>query len=101
MSIRSVLWTCRSLWYTPFLFQILAPKFLIPLTQVALTGSVYTTVAVTVERYVSCCWPHVPPREGARTNVAAIAGIVSFSFLYNFTRFFDYTTSKHQVRKVL
>ena len=41
---------------------------------IALTGSVYTTVAVTAERYVSCCWPHVPPREGA-TNVNAIASI--------------------------
>lgn len=30
---------------------VVGPKFFIPITQIALTGSVYTTLAITIERY--------------------------------------------------
>lgn len=52
----------------------------------------YSIVAITVERYISCCWPHVPPRDNALLNALCILGIVVFSFAYNTTRFFEYIT---------
>jgi hypothetical protein len=58
----------------------LAPKFLIPLSQIALTGSVYTIVAITVERYFACCWPLVPPREGKLINGLCIGTGTLFIF---------------------
>lgn len=70
------------------------PHFMIPLSQIALTGSVYSIVAITVERYFSCCWPHFPPREGPLVNLACIAGIVLFSVCYNITRFFEFHVTK-------
>ena len=60
--------------------------------QIALTGSVYSIVSITVERYICCCFPHVPPREGPAVNIFAIGGIILFSVLFNITRFFEYET---------
>jgi len=76
--------------------QTLAPTFLIPLTQVALTGSVYTIVAITVERYVSCCWPHVPSRQGGQVSALTIGGILAFCLVFNVTRFFEYRSHLHE-----
>ena len=55
----------------------------------ALTGSVYCIVAVTVERYVSCCWPHVRPRDKTIHNAGCLLVIIAFSFVFNVTRFFE------------
>lgn len=65
--------------------------YLLPF-QMALTGSVYSIVGITVERYICCCFPHIPPREGPAVNLFAIGGIILFSVLYNITRFFEYET---------
>ncbi len=47
---------------------------------------------MTVERYLCCCFPHVPPRDGTLVNLLCIGGIVVFSILFNITRFFEYHT---------
>ena len=41
----------------PALLPILLPT-LLPLTQMSLVGSVYTTLAVAVERYMAICQPY-------------------------------------------
>ena len=67
------------------------------MTQIALTGSVYTMVAVTVERFVSCCFPHVPPRAGAAFSAKTIAAIVAFSVAFNVTRFLEWEAGGQEV----
>ena len=62
--------------------------------QIALTGSVYSILSITVERYICCCFPHISPREGPAVNMLAIGSIVLFSILFNITRFFEYETEK-------
>ena len=64
--------------------------------QIALTGSVYSIVGITVERYICCCYPHIPPREGPAVNILAIGGIIMFSVLFNITRFFEYKTVERE-----
>ena len=77
--------------------SIASPSYHIPLPfQIALTGSVYSIVGITVERYICCCFPHVPPREGPAINILAIGGIILFSVLFNMTRFFEYETG-HEI----
>ena len=46
----------------------LAP-FLVPITQMALSGSVYTTVALTVERYISVVVPFFRQRHNLKAWV--------------------------------
>ncbi len=57
----------------------------------------YTIVAVTVERYVSCCWPHVGSRDGPAFSTASVLGIVVVSVLFNLSRFFEYWTAKREL----
>ena len=65
--------------------------FLIPLAQITLSGSSFTTVALTVERYVSLCAPylrytyHIKPKH-------FIVPVLIFSTLYNLPRFFEWKT---------
>ena len=59
------------------IFVYLAP-YLVPLTQMALTGSVHTTVALTLERYISVVVPFFRQRNNLKawifiTPVAVLA----------------------------
>ena len=57
-----------------------------------MTGSIYSTLAITVERYLTVCHPFytVSHRWTAKHYVAPI---VAFSFLYNLPKFFELYTS--------
>ena len=84
--------------------QMLAAPYIIPLTNMAMTGSVYTVVAITVERYTTLRqinqvrwfdrimrhfnYFHLqPPLKGK----FLIFFIIFFSVSYNFVKFFELT----------
>ena len=70
--------------------------FAIPMMQVVLTGSIYFTVCISIERYLTVCHPFY---LAARTWSAKryIIPIVTFSLLYNCVRFFEMRTTKYPV----
>jgi len=87
--------TCYSLprLYNRFddhVFPHLAP-FLVPITQMALSGSVYTTVALTVERYISVGFPFFRQRHNLKAWVF-IVPVAIFIVGYNIPRFFELET---------
>ncbi|XP_023337723.1 FMRFamide receptor [Eurytemora carolleeae] len=65
---------------------------LLPLTQVTLTGSVYSVVAVAVERYYTICRPFKYNMMGECKGLPYIMIIIIFSFVYNINKFFELTT---------
>ena len=70
--------------------------------QISLTGSVYTTVAVSVERFLTVCCSYrhsvasaAPDGSASRMfHLSYTVPIIAFSFLFNTTRFFELNTAK-------
>eukprot|EP00093_Oithona_nana_P015158 15158.XXX_1229320_1231616_1 [CDS] Oithona nana genome sequencing. len=62
--------------------------WVLPMAQVGLTGSIYFTMAITVERYVTVCHPfyRVSHSWPAKTLVLPL---VAFAILYNTPKFFE------------
>ena len=63
----------------------------IPIIQIALTGSVYCTVAISLERYLTVCHPFylASKRWSAKRYILPI---IIFSLLYNVSRFLEMRT---------
>ena len=59
--------------------------------QIALTGSVYCTVAISLELYLTVCHPFYVARKSWSAK-RYIIPIVLFSLLYNISRFFEMNT---------
>ena len=59
-----------------------------PITQMALSGSVYTTVTLTVERYISVVVPFFRQRHNLKAWIF-IAPVAVFVVAYNIPRFFE------------
>ena len=59
--------------------------FMIPLAQITLSGSSFTTVALTVERYISLCSPYLRYTYNIRAS-HFILPVIVFSTLYNMPR---------------
>ncbi len=53
-------------------------------------GSIYSTLAVGVERYLSVCHPHMTPRKWM--SWGSVVALVLFSFLFNVCRFLEFET---------
>jgi len=68
-------------WVVPYLY---------PLTQIAQQGSVYSTLAVALERYLAVCRPssYIPAEAGYILMIL----IIFFTFLFNLPRFFELKT---------
>ena len=68
----------------------IAPKA-VPLLQVALTGSIYCTVNISIERYMTVCHPfYVAAHKWPAQRT--IIPIIVFSILYNVPHFFEFET---------
>ncbi len=44
-------------------FTLLFPYFLYPATHVAMAGTIFTTLAISIERYLGLCHPMMPPES--------------------------------------
>jgi len=66
-------------------------KYVYPTAIVAETGTIYLTILVTVNRYVSVCWPYRASElcslHSARIHVAAVT---VFAIAFNLPRYFEY-----------
>ena len=61
----------------------------------SLAGSIYSTLAVAIERYVSVCHPHyVGFSEAGKLSVA---GLILFSVVFNICRFLEFETTYEEV----
>ena len=65
------------------LYPRLAPYF--GFTQIALMGSVYTTVALTVERYISVVMPFFRQRHNVKAS-CFLAPVAIFVIIYSLPR---------------
>jgi len=72
--------------------------FLIPLAQMSLSCSSFTTVALTVERYISICWPFLRYRFEIKASYY-IWSVVTFSVIYNTPRFFEWQTYSEAIQR--
>ena len=79
-----------SLSYRHNIFIYVIP-FMIPLAQITLSGSSFTTVTLTIERYISLCAPYLRYTHGIR-SIHYIIPVLIFSTLYNSPRFFEWRT---------
>ena len=70
--------------------QHIAPKA-VPLLQVALTGSIYCTVNISIERYMTVCHPFIVASHKWPAR-RTIIPIILFSILYNVPHFFEFET---------
>ena len=67
----------------------------IPYTSSLFSGSIYSTLAVAIERYVSVCHPHfVGYSEAGKLSVA---GLILFSIVFNICRFLEFETTYKNV----
>ena len=69
----------------------------VPLLQVTLTGSVYCTVSVSLERYMTVCHPfYVADKKwSAKWHIIPI---IAFSIIYNAPHFFEFRTTYGPVK---
>jgi len=73
-----------------------AVPILLPIAQIGLTGSIYLTVAITIERYFTVCHPYFMFSK-SWPSVVYILPIVVFSVLYNLPKFLELqVNSSHQ-----
>jgi len=80
-------------WPLPWLKPVVPylGKYVYPTAIVAEMGTIYLTILVTVNRYVSVCWPYRASElcslRSARLHVAAIT---LFAVVFNLPRYFEY-----------
>jgi len=75
--------------YLTWLLPHITP-YILPIIHITLTGSVYTVVAVAIERFLTVCFPF---KQCHMCNgLGYILPIIAFSILYNTTKFFEIET---------
>ena len=64
----------------------------IPFGQISLTGSVYFTMIITIERYLTVCKPFYMVSRDWRAE-PIVFGVILFAIIYNMPKFFEFSTS--------
>jgi hypothetical protein len=77
-----------SVYYRDNILMFAIP-YVIPLTQISLTGSCYTTIAITIERFLAIRLPFFIQKHNVKARVFIIP-IVIYCLVYNSPRFFEY-----------
>jgi len=80
--------------FLPFIVYVFAHlvPFLMPVTQMSFMGSVYTTVALTIERYISVVMPFFRQRHNLKAWMF-LSPVATFVVLYSLPRFFELETT--------
>ena len=61
-----------------------------PLVFVGQTGTIWLTVIIAASRYIAVCWPYNAAKYCSLSVISkAVAGVLTFSVLYNLPRFFE------------
>jgi len=74
-----------NVWVYPYI-----TPYSFPIIHISLTGSVYSVVAVALERFITVCFPFTQCNMCG--GLGYIIPIVLFSIFYNFIKFFELTT---------
>ncbi len=85
----------QSEYYRFVIYPYLVPA-LLPVAQISMTASVYTTLVTCLDRYIAICRPALLGccgRSEDTTSWCLILGTAVFSVVYNITRFFEYETT--------
>ena len=75
-------------------WQVITP-WAIPLIQINLTGSIYCTMAITLERYLAVCKPFYRITREWSSRIFIIP-ILLISIIYNLPQFFEIQTCEHR-----
>ena len=65
--------------------------FAVPIGQISMTGSVYFTTVITIERYLTVCHPFYMVSRSLSARPISV-GIIIFAILYNLPKFFEMST---------
>ncbi|XP_040583841.1 FMRFamide receptor [Lepeophtheirus salmonis] len=69
------------------IYTYLFPYFLHPFTQVAMCGTIFMTVAISIERYLGLCHPMLPP--SARKTWFYLVPVVTMSLIISGPKFLE------------
>ena len=61
-----------------------------PLLNIGLVGSIYMTMAISIERYLGVCHPQITEREKARLYILPV---LIFTIIFNIPKFINYTVN--------
>ena len=72
--------------------QYLTP-WVLPIAQIAVTGNIYFTVAISIERYIVICRPlFYRGHHSQKPSKYFVMSILLFAIVYNISRFFELET---------
>jgi len=80
-------WSFRAFRAESDIFTYLFPKFIYPFTHIAMTGTIFMTVAITVERYLGLCHPLLSPHS--RKVWFYLLPVIVVAFALNVPKFLE------------
>lgn len=81
-------YSCRAFVPGSQIFKVLFPHLIYPLSYIGLTGSIFMTFAISIERFLGICYPlKFPPHT--RKSWYYILPVVLISIIINIPRFLD------------